>query len=111
MMDEPMKELWASDRSHLPADERPTAVRYQVLTFLGVLAFVFYLDRICIAKAGPQIQEDLGITATKMGFVYAAFTVAYVLFEVPTGSWGDRYGSRGVLTRIVCSPAIIVFVQ
>ena len=23
------------------------------------------------------------------------------LFEIPTGRWGDRYGSRGVLTRIV----------
>src|SRR5438876_2106537 len=31
----------------------------------------------------------------------SAFTVAYGLFEIPTGRWGDRYGSRGVLTRIV----------
>jgi ACS family glucarate transporter-like MFS transporter len=36
-----------------------------------------------------------------MGFVFGAFTVAYGLFEVPTGRWGDRFGSRGVLTRIV----------
>jgi MFS family permease len=36
-----------------------------------------------------------------MGVVFAAFTVAYGLFEVPTGRWGDRFGSRGVLTRIV----------
>ena len=31
----------------------------------------------------------------------SAFTLAYGLFEVPTGRWGDRYGSRGVLARIV----------
>ena len=30
-----------------------------------------------------------------------AFLIAYGLFEVPTGRWGDRFGSRGVLTRIV----------
>src|SRR5262249_41130208 len=36
-----------------------------------------------------------------MGVVFGAFTLAYGLFEVPTGRWGDRYGSRGVLTRIV----------
>src|SRR5438093_1242928 len=36
-----------------------------------------------------------------MGFVLAAFTLAYGLFEVPTGRWGDKYGSRGVMTRIV----------
>jgi MFS family permease len=36
-----------------------------------------------------------------MGFVHMAFTLAYGLFEVPTGRWGDRYGSRRVLARIV----------
>src|SRR5205807_8517763 len=30
-------------------------------------------------------------------------TLAYGLFEVPTGHWGDRIGARAVLTRIaVC---------
>ena len=36
-----------------------------------------------------------------MGFVFSAFTIAYALFEVPTGAWGDRIGPRRVLTRIV----------
>ncbi len=81
--------------------ERPTRVRHGVLTLLCLLTFILYLDRICISQAVPYIERDLGITHTAMGFVLAAFTVAYGLFEVPTGHWGDRYGSRGVLTRIV----------
>jgi MFS transporter, ACS family, glucarate transporter len=36
-----------------------------------------------------------------MGFVFSAFTAAYALFEIPTGWWADRIGSRRVLTRIV----------
>src|SRR5262249_38670601 len=32
---------------------------------------------------------------------FSAFTIAYALFEIPTGAWGDRIGSRRVLTRIV----------
>lgn len=36
-----------------------------------------------------------------MGFVFSAFTLAYGLFEIPTGAWGDRIGTRKVLTRIV----------
>jgi MFS family permease len=36
-----------------------------------------------------------------MGFVFSAFTLAYALFEIPTGAWGDRIGTRRVLTRIV----------
>ena len=82
-------------------DERPTGVRYRVLAFLAAMTFVLYLDRVCIGQAGPQIQRDLGISETAWGYVVAAFTLSYALFEFPTGRWGDRFGSRGVLTRIV----------
>src|SRR5438067_1607881 len=81
--------------------ERPTRVRYAVLAFLAAMTFVLYLDRTSIGQAGPAIQEELKISETGWGFVAAAFTLAYAVFEVPTGRWGDRYGSRGVLTRIV----------
>jgi MFS family permease len=81
--------------------ERPTRVRYGVLGFLCSLAFVLYIDRICIGQAASHIEKELGISHSAMGWVFGAFTLAYGLFEVPTGHWGDRYGSRGVLTRIV----------
>jgi ACS family glucarate transporter-like MFS transporter len=86
-------------RSH--ADERPTWVRYRVLALLAVMTFVLYLDRVCIGQAAPMIQRDLGFSNTALSFVIGAFTLAYAVFEIPTGRWGDRYGSRGVLTRIV----------
>ena len=47
------------------------------------------------------IQRDLGLSNTELGYAFGAFTIAYGLFEVPTGRWGDRFGSRGVLARIV----------
>lgn len=81
--------------------ERPSNARYGVLTYLCTLAFVLYIDRICIAKAGPSMQKDLDLSNTQMGFVYASFTLAYALFEVWTGRLGDRFGSRQVLIRIV----------
>lgn len=81
--------------------ERPTLVRYGVLGFLAAMTFVLYLDRVCIGQAAPFIKSELGLSETQKGYVFAAFTVAYGLFEIPTGRWGDRYGSRGVLTRIV----------
>lgn len=83
------------------AAEPPTRVRYGVLAYLCVLAFIFYVDRLCISKAALRIEEDLDLTHEEMGMIFSAFTLAYCLFEVPTGAWGDRHGSRGVLTRIV----------
>jgi MFS transporter, ACS family, glucarate transporter len=81
--------------------KRPTWVRYRVLAFLAGMTFVLYLDRVCLGQAAPMMQRELGFSNTALGFVHAAFTLAYALFEIPTGRWGDRYGSRGVLTRIV----------
>ena len=95
----------AADDLSIAPDAQPlapaTRARYGVLTFLCTLSFVLYIDRLCISKAAPQMEAELGFSHTAMGLVFGAFTIAYGLFEIPTGRWGDRYGSRGVLTRIV----------
>ena len=39
-----------------------------------------------------QIEPEF-FSDRELGLVFAAFTVAYGLFEVVTGHWGDRYGS------------------
>src|SRR5262245_15368829 len=92
-----------NEQSHLSDVQlpRPTRVRYVVLAFLCSMAFVLYLDRVCIAQALAPMKEEFGFSYTQTSLVTIAFTVAYGLFEVPTGRWGDRYGSRRVLTRIV----------
>src|SRR5262245_11240242 len=94
----PMPNDTDGDNFALP---RPTAVRYGVLCFLGPLSLLLYLDRVCIGQAETWIREELGLTKSHMGWIFNAFMLAYCLFEVPTGHWGDRFGSRGVITRIV----------
>lgn len=81
--------------------DRPTQFRFLVLGFLCTVTMLLYLDRMCIGKAAPFIQDELRLTDRQMGFVHAAFMVAYGLFEVISGHWADRYGARRVLTRIV----------
>ncbi|MEO7142418.1 MAG: MFS transporter [Bryobacteraceae bacterium] len=75
--------------------------RFRVLGLLFVLVFVMYLDRLCIAVAGPRIQHEMGISPSHWGWVIGAFTLSYALFEIPSGILGDRIGARKVLTRIV----------
>ena len=65
------------------------------------LSVITFLDRLCIAVAGPRIQQELNITPDHWGWVLGAFILAYGAFELPTGALGDRLGHRGVLTRIV----------
>src|ERR1043165_9472308 len=67
--------------------------RYGVLFFMCTLALLLYIDRICIGQAETSIRGELGFNKAHMGWVYSAFMLAYCLFEVPTGHWGDRFGS------------------
>src|SRR5437667_4732647 len=80
---------------------RPTRARGRVLSFAFLLAVVTYLDRICISAAAPFIMEDLHLTVLEMSVVFSAFTLAYSIFEIPSGWLGDTRGPRRVLTRIV----------
>ncbi|HWC98329.1 MAG TPA: MFS transporter [Candidatus Sulfopaludibacter sp.] len=80
---------------------RPTRARYKVLGMTVLLAGITYTDRVCISVTAPDIMRDLHLTQVEMSLVFSAFTLAYALFEIPTGWWGDRVGTRRVLTRIV----------
>jgi MFS transporter, ACS family, glucarate transporter len=75
--------------------------RHVVLTLLGSLSVITYIDRICIGVAGPRIQDELGLSPVEWSWVLNAFLISYGLFEIPTGAMGDRTGHRRVLTRIV----------
>ena len=79
-----------------------TRVRHKVLAMTMVLGAILYLDRVTISVTRPYVARDLDLTPTQMGYVFSAFYLAYALFEIPTGWWADRAGTRRVLTRIVC---------
>jgi MFS transporter, ACS family, glucarate transporter len=75
--------------------------RHILLLLLTSLSTITFLDRLCIAVAGPHIQDELGISPERWGWVLGAFILSYGLFEIPTGALGDWSGQRKVLTRIV----------
>lgn len=75
--------------------------RHRVLGLLVLLFAIVYLDRVCISVAGPRIQDDLHIDPVGWSWVTAMFSLSYCLFEIPTGTLGDRTGPRRVLTRVV----------
>ncbi|MBI2808514.1 MAG: MFS transporter [Planctomycetes bacterium] len=80
---------------------KPTRARHVALGFLCSMAFVLYLDRVCISQALVPMKRVYGLGNTQASWILMSFTLAYGIFEIPTGRWGDRFGSRRVLTRIV----------
>jgi ACS family glucarate transporter-like MFS transporter len=84
-----------------PLAPKATGIRHRVVAYSAALAVLTYVDRVCISKAEPYITDEFHLTREQMGYVFAAFTWGYALFEVPGGWLGDRIGARKVLTRIV----------
>jgi MFS family permease len=84
-----------------PDSARPTRARYWVIVFAVTLAMIQYVDRVAISQAMPTIAKEMSLTDTQKGAIFAVFTLAYSLFEIPTGWLGDKIGARSVLLRVV----------
>ena len=76
-------------------------VRYQVLTGLFLLSTITYLDRVCMNVVSKYVKSDLQLDNQQFGWILGSFSLAYALFEIPTGALGDKTGPRRVLTRVV----------
>ena len=83
-------------------------MRYQVLAFACALAVVTYIHRIGFAVGAPAIGDSLGLDQTQVGYLMAAFQVAYGIFQVPGGLLGDRLGGRRVLTILVLGWSLLI---
>ena len=91
---------WPAHDAVTAASSTMTKARFKVLGVLCLLSGILYLDRICMGAAVTSIRAELNISFFQTTFYAMAFTLAYGLFEIPTGRWGDRLGARRVLTRI-----------
>lgn len=76
-------------------------VRYLLILGAFLVSVLMWVDRACISAAKDDIANDLGFDDTQMGWVMAAFSLGYALFQIPSGKLADRYGPRKVMT-IVC---------
>jgi len=77
-----------------------THVRHQVIGMTMVMAFILYLDRICMGEIVKSVSfnSDLKLTEMEIGRVLSAFFFAYALFQLPAGWASDRFGARPMLT-------------
>jgi MFS transporter, ACS family, glucarate transporter len=94
-----------STAAHAPTEAKEpevlTKVRKRIVRLGVSLAFLAYVDRVCISQAAPDIMRDLHLTKVQMGYIFSAFGFTYAALELPCGWLCDRIGARNVLTRVV----------
>ena len=79
---------------------RPTNIRHRIIGVTMVVAFILYLDRICMGEIVKSLsfKNDLGLPKEQIGQILGSFFFAYALFQIPAGWASDRFGARPMLT-------------
>src|SRR4051812_23164184 len=76
--------------------ERPTRVRYWIVFFLFLLTSINNADRATLSITGSDVARDLKLDPVAMGYVFSAFSWAYVVCQIPGGWLLDRFGSKRI---------------
>jgi MFS transporter, ACS family, glucarate transporter len=87
---------------------RQTHVRYLIIAILFAVSCFSYGDRLALSIAGVAISRDIHLDPLKMGYLFSAFSWAYVLAQLPSGAFLDRFGSKkvygiGIVVFSVCA--------
>ena len=73
----------------------------RLISFLFILYFISYLDRINISFAALSMNRDLKMSATMFGLANTFFFVGYALCEIPSNLMLAKFGARKWLARIL----------
>jgi MFS family permease len=79
---------------------RPKVSR-SILALMCAMSFIMYLDRVNLSAAAGLIRDDLHLTNTDVGLVFAAFAYTYAICQVIGGWLSDRFGAK--TTLIICA--------
>ncbi|WP_322021619.1 MFS transporter [Burkholderia sp. BCC1974] len=78
------------------ADVRATRGRWRfgMLALITIVLALSSGDRAALSVAGTDMGRELGITTIEIGYLFSAFSWAYVLFMIPSGWLSDTIGSK-----------------
>ena len=76
-----------------------TLVQHQAITLslLFMAGLVNFMDRASLAIANSTVRAEMHLTATQMGWLLSAFSLAYGFAQLPLIGLLDRAGTRSVL--------------
>ena len=87
---------------------RQTRVRYLIIAILFAVSCFSFGDRVALSLAGAAMGKAINLTPVRMGYLFSAFSWAYVVGQLPSGGLLDRFGSRrvygiGIILWSICA--------
>lgn len=88
-----------------------TKVRYTILLLIFLITTFNYADRATLSITGSAMRGEFGLDAIKMGYIFSAFSWAYVLSQLPAGWLLDRFGARRVYAASIFFWSLFTLLQ
>jgi sugar phosphate permease len=85
------------DPKPLALAERPTRVRWLVLSLACGLSFLLYLHRYTWGIIKEDVQKEFGWNAITLGWIDGCFPLSYGVGQIPSGILCDWFGARLLL--------------
>src|SRR5690349_18712210 len=74
----------------VPERKRLTGKLSAIIVLLGIATFINYIDRANLSIAAPMLKDELGISASQLGFLLSAFFWTYACLQLVSGWLVDR---------------------
>lgn len=96
----------AASADTVPARSAPVPTTSAALILAALLPFALgylfsYLYRAANAIVAPDLVRELGLSASALGLLTAAYLASFAAFQIPLGLLLDRYGPRRVQSALV----------
>src|SRR5215469_333568 len=81
-----------------PVDDSPSLRAFApALILLATAMLINYVDRGNLSVAGPLIKQELGLSASQLGILFAAFFTSYTAMQFVVGWLVDRFDVNRIL--------------
>ena len=81
--------------------EKPTRVRYFVLSMAVAVSVLLYLDRYCLSTSDRAIKETLDLSEDQVAAILSIFFLPYAFGQLVLGYVADRFGARRTLSALM----------
>ncbi|WP_371371056.1 MFS transporter [Sporomusa aerivorans] len=90
---------------------KKTNVRWIIVAILFFITVINYADRATMSIAGPVMAKALNFDSVAMGYLFSAFSWAYVACQIPGGWLLDRFGSKKVYVASIFFWSLFTMLQ
>ena len=81
--------------------DRPTQFRWTVFALACGTSWMLYLHRYMFALIKPELKQQWELGSDELGYLDSAFSLCYLVFQVPLGALADVAGAHLILTLLI----------